>query len=110
LAWGPSHREAWGREPPGSARGLSTAGRAGARGHRGHRRGATGAGARDGERTGARREGGGVEREGEGRCRERGRGELTSGSKSGDHRLQNLGHHGEREMGEGGRLLHGRIE
>jgi hypothetical protein len=24
-------------------------------------------------------------------------GELTSGSKSGDHRLQNLGHHGERE-------------
>jgi hypothetical protein len=37
--------------------------------------------------------------EGEGK-RERERemgGELTSGSKSGDHRLQNLGHHGERE-------------
>jgi hypothetical protein len=35
--------------------------------------------------------------EGEGkRERERG-GELTLGSKSGDHRLQNLGHHGERE-------------
>jgi hypothetical protein len=33
------------------------------------------------------------------RERERG-GELTSGSKSGDHRLQNLGHHhGERERG-----------
>jgi hypothetical protein len=30
------------------------------------------------------------------RERERG-GELTSGSKSGDHHLQNLGHHGERE-------------
>jgi hypothetical protein len=41
--------------------------------------------------------------EGEGkreRERERG-GELTSGSKSGDHRLQNLGHHGERERGGG---------
>jgi hypothetical protein len=38
--------------------------------------------------------GGGVEE------RERG-GELTSGSKSGDHRLQNLGHHGgERGGGE----------
>jgi hypothetical protein len=40
--------------------------------------------------------GGGEAREWE---RERG-GELTSGSKSGDHRLQNLGHHhGERERG-----------
>jgi hypothetical protein len=41
--------------------------------------------------------------EGEGKRemeRERG-GELTSGSKSGDHRLQNLGHHGEREKGGG---------
>jgi hypothetical protein len=39
--------------------------------------------------------------EGEGkRERERG-GELTSGSKSGDHRLQNLGHHGESERGGG---------
>jgi hypothetical protein len=34
----------------------------------------------------------GREREGEGRG-----GELTSGSKSGDHHIQNLGHHGERE-------------
>jgi hypothetical protein len=34
---------------------------------------------------------------------ERGRGELTSGSKSGDHRLQNLEHHGERERERGGR-------
>jgi hypothetical protein len=43
-------------------------------------------------------------RKGRGRRRERGRGrgELTSGSKSGDHRLQNLGHHGgERERGGG---------
>jgi hypothetical protein len=37
--------------------------------------------------------GGGRERE-RGRGRERG-GELTSGSKSGDHCLQNLGHHKE---------------
>jgi hypothetical protein len=34
------------------------------------------------------------------RERERGR-ELTSGSKFGDHRLQNLGHHGERDRGGG---------
>jgi hypothetical protein len=42
------------------------------------------------------------ERGGEGkRERERGgEGELALGSKSGDHRLQNLGHHGEREVGE----------
>jgi hypothetical protein len=33
---------------------------------------------------------------------ERGRGELTSGSKSGDHHLQTLGHHREREVGERG--------
>jgi hypothetical protein len=54
------------------------------------------------------------ERKGRGRGkrqreRERG-GELTSGSKSGDHRLRNLGHHGEREreVGERERLLCGR--
>jgi hypothetical protein len=46
-----------------------------------------------------------VEEEGEGegkreRERERGRGELTSGSNSGDHCLQNLGHHEERERWE----------
>jgi hypothetical protein len=48
-----------------------------------------------------------VRREEKGRERERQReekgGELTSGSNSGDHRLQNLGHHGrerwERERG-----------
>jgi hypothetical protein len=45
---------------------------------------------------------------GEERERERG-GELTSGSKSGDHRLQNLGHHGERERWER-MLLRERIE
>jgi hypothetical protein len=49
-----------------------------------------GEGSRAGEKTGRGRE----------RARERG-GELTSGSKSGDHRLQNLGHHGERERGGG---------
>jgi hypothetical protein len=50
-----------------------------------------------GRKKGAR---GGVGREGEGKGdRER---ELTSGSKSGDHRLQNLGHHGGgRERGGG---------
>jgi hypothetical protein len=50
------------------------------------------------------------EGEGEGkREKERG-GELTSGSKSDDHRLQNLGHNrGEREMEER-RLLRGKIE
>jgi hypothetical protein len=57
---------------------------------------------------------GGVARmggEGEGkRERERG-GELTSGSKSGDHRLQNLGHHREREREvEERRLLCGKIK
>jgi hypothetical protein len=48
--------------------------------------------------------------EGEGkRERERG-GELTSGSKSGDHRLQNLGHHrGEREVGERGGCCAGEL-
>jgi hypothetical protein len=51
-----------------------------------------------GTRTGEKEGEGEEERERE-RERERG-GELTSGSKSGDHRLQNLGHHGEREMGE----------
>jgi hypothetical protein len=70
-------------------------------------------GAHAGEIGGARGEEKG---EGEGkrereRERERG-GELTSGSKSGDHRLQNLGHHGgERERGgRERRLLRGRIE
>jgi hypothetical protein len=50
---------------------------------------------------GKRREGAhrGREEEGEGEREEKG-GELTSGSNSGDHRLQNLGHHGEREVGE----------
>jgi hypothetical protein len=45
----------------------------------------------------------GEDGEGEGkreRDRERG-GELTSGSKSVDHHLQNLGYHGERERGGG---------
>jgi hypothetical protein len=49
----------------------------------------------------------GEEWEGEGkreRERERG-GELTSGSKSDDHHLQNLGHHGERERGGGEEIV-----
>jgi hypothetical protein len=45
------------------------------------------------------------ERGGGGEERGRGEGKLTSGSKSGDHRLQNLGHHGERERWERERLL-----
>jgi hypothetical protein len=61
----------------------------------------TRAGEKEGEGEGKR------ERERE-RERERG-GELTSGSKSGNHRLQNLGHHrGERERWERESLLRGR--
>jgi hypothetical protein len=75
------------RAPPGGARG----GHAGAPQGRAQRL----PGARAGRPRGGRRRGGG----GEERERERG-GELTSGSKSGDHRLQNPGHHGEREVGE----------
>jgi hypothetical protein len=63
---------------------------------------------------GARREAARGKKTGRGRGRERegeGRGEvLSSGSKSGDHRLQNLGHHGgEREVEER-RLLRGKVE
>jgi hypothetical protein len=51
--------------------------------------------------------------EGEGKIereREREReGELTSGSKSGDHRLQNLGHHGERERWRRGGCYAGKL-
>jgi hypothetical protein len=60
--------------------------------------------ARGAARRGCAREGaGGGARAGEekGRGRERRRGELTLRSKSDDHRLQNLGHHGERERGGG---------
>jgi hypothetical protein len=86
--------------PRGARRGA--AGEHGGAG--GARRGGHG-GARWGAR-GGRRRGGEEKRE---RERERG-GELTSGSKSGDHRLQNLGHHGgEREMEER-RLLRGKIK
>jgi hypothetical protein len=61
-------------------------------------------GARTGRPRGGRRKG-----RGRGRERERG-GELTSGSKSCDHHLQNLGHHGgEREVEER-RLLREKIE
>jgi hypothetical protein len=75
-----------------------------------------GAGGRaTGGRTTTGRKGRAGEKNGEGegkrereRERERG-GELTSGSKSGDQRLQNLGHHhGERERWERERLLRGR--
>jgi hypothetical protein len=68
-------------EPPGSGCGYA----GGATGQQG------GVGKKKGEGEGERRRG-----------RER-EGELTSGSKSGDHRLQNLGHNREeREMGERG--------
>jgi hypothetical protein len=67
------------------------------------------AGSRAGEKKGARNE---EERGGEGKREREGErgGELTSGSRSGDHRLQNLGHHGgEREVEER-RLLRGKIK
>jgi hypothetical protein len=93
---GVERRGAAGGAPPGATR------------EGGARRGATKG------RQGCEQRGRAGEEEGEGegkreRERERG-GELTSGANSGDHHFQNLGHHGEREMGERGRLLHGRIE
>jgi hypothetical protein len=78
------------RAPPGGA-GRAEAGRTRATGGGGCVRVARGTA--QGRVQGGRA---GEEGVGEGK-RERGRGELTSGSKSGDHRLQNLGHHGERE-------------
>jgi hypothetical protein len=66
-------------------------------------RGGAGAGSRRGQGRARRGEGEGARREEKGKEREKERGEgrggeLTSGSNSGDHRLQNLGHHGrERE-------------
>jgi hypothetical protein len=58
--------------------------------------------------------GGSRAREKKGRARERERergGELTSGSKYGDHHLQKLGHHGERDREvEERRLLLGKIK
>jgi transcription termination factor Rho len=57
-------------------------------------------GARVGEKKeGARREGKGRERKRE-RGEKGGKGSSPRGSNSSDHRLQNLGHHREREMGE----------
>jgi hypothetical protein len=84
-----------GARPPG--RGREATGRAAARARTRRGAGAGAAGAAGAQGTCA----GEKEGEGEGK-RERER-ELTSGSKSGDHHLQNLGHHGEeREMGERG--------
>jgi hypothetical protein len=90
AAGGP-HRGARGPRGESAPEGAGSA--AGGRGER--RRGPQGPrGERaEGRGGGRRRGGGGEEREGEG--------ELTSGSKFGDHRLQNLGHHGERERGGG---------
>jgi hypothetical protein len=95
VAPGP-RREGRGRTPPGqaAAQGKGRAGRAPpwaracAQGREGGR-----AQGREGEGEGERGEGKG-----------RG-GELTSGFNSGDHRLQNLGHYGERERE---RLLRGK--
>jgi hypothetical protein len=71
----------------------------------GGRRGAALGGAEGAEQGGRARK-----KEGEGkRERERG-GELTSGSKSSDHHLQNLGHHGEERDVEERRMLRGKIE
>jgi hypothetical protein len=51
------------------------------------------------------------EKEGEGEGKRERERELTSGSKSGDHHLQNLGHHGgERERWEREGVVRGRIE
>jgi hypothetical protein len=108
--WGPRECEArpsvgargGAGEPPGARASVGGGGRrvtggAGARPRgAGEPPGERGAGARDGPRKGARREeerGGGRER------RERG-GDLTSGSKSSDHRLQNLGYNGEKRERE----------
>jgi hypothetical protein len=100
-------RGARGRGARASRRWARVSRRARGRGEGGRRRAAA-AGLQ-----GVRREeerGGGREREREREGEGRG-GELTSGSKSGDHRLRNLGHHGERERdGRERRLLHGRIE
>jgi hypothetical protein len=97
ACWGPG-----GGAPP-RARGLGEGAAPRARGaaRRGRARDWAGEGSRAGEEKGR-----GKERE---RERERG-GKLTSGSKSGDHRLQNLRHHGgEREVEER-RLLCGKIK
>jgi hypothetical protein len=88
-----------GNEPP---RGTDAqgCGRAGARGRRGAGAGVAVRAARVGEKEG----------EGEGKREMERERELTSGSKSGDHRLQNLGHHGEeREVGEGGSCCAGEL-
>jgi hypothetical protein len=59
-----------------------------------------------GTRTGATR---GGKNKGRGRRRGRGRGELTSGNKSGDLRLQNLGHHGGERGGRERELCAGEL-
>jgi hypothetical protein len=95
-AWARGHQATGAR----ARRGVGAQGR-GRGGRRG--RGVDGEqGARDGEKEGEVK--GKRERE-----RERG-GELTSGSKSGDHRLQNLGHHGGERDGRERRLLRGKIK
>jgi hypothetical protein len=100
---GRGHRRA--RGPGGGvarrARGRGRGGAARWGKEKGHCRAPGGRGRAAPRTWGAARRGG----EGEGkrereRERERG-GELTSGSKSDDHRLQNLGHHRERERGGG---------
>jgi hypothetical protein len=76
-------------------------------------RGGAGAGSRRGQGRARRGEGEGARREEKGREREReekgGEGSSPRGSNSGDHRLQDLGHHGRgRERWERERLLRGR--
>jgi hypothetical protein len=92
----------------GSATGAARGRPKGAAGERHRDRG----GAPRWGRVGARGGRGGATRGGgeEGEGRRRGRGELTSGTKSGNLRLQNLGHHeGEREVGEGGSCCAGEL-
>jgi hypothetical protein len=69
-----------------------------AEGQRPHTRGCRGR-ARRGKEGGTRREGKGRKRKRE-REEKGGEGSSPRGSNSGDHRLQNLGHHGERERWE----------
>jgi hypothetical protein len=97
---------------PGGARGSRARGRAGphARGPGAAREGARGrtqAGEKKGARAGKGRGGGGRGRE---RRRRKGRGAHLGDPNSGDHCLQNLGHHGgERERWER-KLLRGKTK
>jgi hypothetical protein len=100
------------RRGPRPPRGRAGTAREGSGGHRAGAVGGRARGAAGGAHTWERKEG--AHREGQGRERKiereekRGEGGSPRGSNSGDHHLQNLGHHGERERWERERLLRGR--